>query len=124
MIDLDLLPISPQLSEPTQEELPAQAPTAIEDVEAAPTPSTDATAAPEEWQSLYARWCTWFFESFMRIGYEGEDPDTLPDAMKAADAKQARLASDVRSRNAWLAVLAGVLFVGGAFVLGRRASRA
>ena len=53
----------------------------------------------------------------------GEDFERLPDALQEADRKQARLARDVRVRNAWLAVLAGVLFVGGAFVLGRRASR-
>ncbi len=80
--------------------------------------------APVAWQDWYARWCAWFYEERMRTAYEGEDPERVSEAFAQADEEQARLAEDVRGRNAWLAVLAGALFVGGAFVLGRRASQA
>ena len=79
--------------------------------------------APEEWQDWYARWNTWFYETYMRSAYEGEDIERLSEAVQAADAEQARQADDIGTRNAWLALLAGLLFVGGAFVAGRRASR-
>jgi hypothetical protein len=80
--------------------------------------------APVAWQDWYARWCAWFYDEVMRTAYEGEDPERVPEAYREADRAQARLAEDVGDRNAWLALLAGLLIAGGAFVLGRRASRA
>ncbi len=80
--------------------------------------------APAEWQDDYDYWIGWVYEGLMRTAYEGEDPERLPEEFQQSDREQARLADQTRSRNLWLALIVGAVFVGGVLLAGRRFARA